>query len=597
MAQPASSQDPLGDSAAPSASLAAERKLGRGLTCAALALVLFKLWLVAAQPISAVGHAQYDDRLFLELASSLLRGDWLGPYTHLTLAKGPMYSIFIAAVFLTGVPLFTAQHLFYAAACGALTRALRPLVPRRGVRFALFAVLLFNPITYDSVIHSRVLRQQIQHSLAFLVIAGLIALYARRGGPKRRLFGWALLTGLALPAFWMTREEGVWLLPCVGLFWFAAAVAVWRERAPDRRARLTLLALPAPLWAAGLALVATLNFRHYGVFTTCEFNQPDFKAAFGALLRIEHQHWRPYLVVPREVRERLYAVSPAFAELRGELEGPTGESWAGLTVSLTGLPASEHEIAGGWFMWALRRAVADTGHAKSGAEAAAYYRRLAKEINDACASGVLQAGPPRAGFMPPWRREYLPPLRESLQRTAWFFLTFDDIATATLGRSEGSREELALFADLTRERMIPPEGSPPVPPQQRWLDHVRLRVLEKIQNAYRHLALWAGGAALLAWLAAVGVALARRRWTYFGLVGAGLLGSCCAVFGIVALIDVTSFPALNTGYFSGLYGLWLLFWFVSGLALTEVLRPAGAGATPASAPPPPPASQTANSSG
>ena len=572
MTSPASTHAPVHGLTGNACGAESDHKFGCALTSAAIALVGLKLWLTAAQPILAVGHAEYDDRLFLELANALLHGDWLGTYGPLTLAKGPMYSIFIAGVFLTGVPLFTAQHIFYASACGCLTRALRPLVPSRGVRFALFAVLLFNPITYDSVIHTRVLRQQIQHSLALLVIAGFVALYARRRGSTRDLAGWAVLTGLALPAFWLTREEGVWLLPCVGLLLLAAMTAVWRERAPNRRTRLILVALPVPMWTAGLMIVAALNFYYYGVFTTCEFNQPDFKAACGALMRVEHVHWRPYLIVPREVRERIYPVSPTFAELRGELEGPAGEAWAGITESLTGRPAKEHEIAGGWFIWALRRAVGDTGHAKSGADAQAFYRRVAKEINDACGRGLLRAGPPRSSLMPPWRADYNQPLRQSLQRTAWYFLTFDGMASAASGQSVGPEKELTLFADLTRERMIPPAGSPPIPPQQRWLDRMRLGVLEKIQANYRHGALWAGGAALAAWLAAVAVALARRRWTYFGLVGAGLVGSSLAVFGIVALIDVTSFPALNTGYFSGLYGPWILFWFVAWLALAEVLR-------------------------
>jgi hypothetical protein len=43
---------------------------------------------------------------------------------------------------------------------------------------------------------------------------------------------------------------------------------------------------------------------------------------------------------------------------------------------------------------------------------------------------------------------------------------------------------------------------------------------------------------------------------------------------MVALVDVTSFPALNTGYFSGTYALWLLLPFVGGLALAEALPPA-----------------------
>ena len=94
----------------------------------ALALTALKLWLTRGPGVYAMGSAGLDDRLFIELAQHLVRGEWLGPYNELTLAKGPFYPLFIAATFLVGVPLFLAQHLLYAAACGLFVRALRPMV-------------------------------------------------------------------------------------------------------------------------------------------------------------------------------------------------------------------------------------------------------------------------------------------------------------------------------------------------------------------------------------------------------------------------------------------------------------------------------------
>ena len=65
----------------------------------ALALTVLKLWLTRGQGVFALGSAGHDDRLFIELAQHLIRGEWLGPYNELTLAKGPFYSLFIAAAF------------------------------------------------------------------------------------------------------------------------------------------------------------------------------------------------------------------------------------------------------------------------------------------------------------------------------------------------------------------------------------------------------------------------------------------------------------------------------------------------------------------
>ncbi|HTL68172.1 MAG TPA: hypothetical protein VL200_10960 [Lacunisphaera sp.] len=534
---------------------------------AGVALVLFKLWLVAGHTVLAVGFAEYDDMLFLRLAHHLLRGEWLGPYSQLTLAKGPMYSLFIAGVFLTGVPLFCAQHVLYAAACAVLVRALGPLVPRPSLRFAIFAVVLFNPVTYDAIIHTRVLRQQILHSEVLLILAALVALYARRDQPLRRLLPWSILLGTSLSAFQLTREEWIWLMPAVVPLWAAAVVPLWRSRPARWRGRLAaVLALPAVLWAAGPLLVAMNNYRHYGVFTTCEFNQRDFKDAMGALMRPRPEHPLSFVPVTREVRMKLYPLCPTFALLRGELDGPTGETWAGITESLTGLPAGRGEIGGGWFMWALRRAVDDTGHVHSGAEAAAFYRKIADEVNAACDSGKVDAGARRSGFLPPLNGENLGRFPASLWNSIHMLTTFDAMDAWPQSAGAGSPEELELIRDLTRDRY----NIPRPPEHQRWLDNLRVGWLEEILVAYRRIVPITSVLGLGLAVAAVAMALARRRWTYFGLLAAGLAASCLAICGIVALIDATSFPALNAGYFTGTYALWILLTFVGPLAFLEV---------------------------
>ena len=549
-----------------------ERRAGAWLLGGGVALVLFKLWLVSAQTIFAIGFADYDDALFIRLANFLAHGEWLGPYDHFTLAKSPMYPLFIAATYLVHVPLFTAQQLLYAAACGWLVAAVRPLVPNRPLRFGLFAVLLFNPVTYDTIIHARVLRQDIIYSLALIIVAGLIALYARRASAPRML-PWSLLTGAALPAFWMTREEAVWLLPCVLILWTAAAVGAWRVGASNLAGRLACLVLPGLMWGAALAVVAGINFRYYGLFTTCELKHPAMKAANGALMRVEPVQWKPFMPVSREMRERLYHVSPAFAALQSEFEGPIGQGWAGITEFLTHRPAEEHEIAGAWFTWALRRAVYDTGHAHNGAEAMAFYRQLAHEINDACDRGLVKAGPPRTGYVPPISREQWTMLPSSLVRMFREIITFYRMSTVPVSPSLGNPQNLGLFAKLSRGRLTPPSEGAPVPPRQRRWDQLRTDILRGIYQVYHWASPWAGGLALIAWFTAAAINLWRRQWgSYFGFVGVGLLGAILALSGIIALIDVTAFPVAETGYFSGSYALWLLFMFSSWFALTEVLR-------------------------
>src|SRR5438477_6969726 len=110
------------------------------LLIATLIFVALKLWLVAAQPVVAHANASFDDRLYLALAEQVLKGNWLGPYSQFTLMKGPMYSLFIAGTFLSGLPPPLAQHLLYLLGCGLLVLALRPCFADWQA-FVLFALL------------------------------------------------------------------------------------------------------------------------------------------------------------------------------------------------------------------------------------------------------------------------------------------------------------------------------------------------------------------------------------------------------------------------------------------------------------------------
>jgi hypothetical protein len=544
----------------------------RFLRCTAFVLVLIKLWLVAGQTMMAIGDSPHDDRLFLKLAASLLQGEWLGPYTDRTLAKGPFYSIFIAATFLLGVPLFTAVHVLYATACGVLVRALKPLRLGTVITFALFVLLLFNPVTYDTRHHFQVLRQTIIPFLSLFIAAGIVGLAARRHEPARRQLPWTLLLGATLGFFWITREESVWILPAVTLPGLWIGWNTWRARSADNaRARLAVLMLSLAVWIAIPLALSALNFRHYGIFTTCEFKRDEFKAAYGALTRVTPAHWHPHVPVARETRERIYAVSPAFARLQPLLEGKVGDNWA-FNSAYLGIPLEEREISGGGFMWALRDAVQRSGLSPDGDAAMAYYSRLAAEVNTACDNGQLAAGPRRASMLPPLVPAYFPFIRASITQGLLNAVTLRGL-TVKPRPSSGSAERRAFFADLTRERLTP------APEDAQWLiaqpimDRIRIRLLGHILAAYRLLVPWAAGAAAVAWIIATLLTVRRRRIPLLVPFGIGIAGSALAVVLIAALVDATSFPAVHPGYLSGFYGFYLLFIGLGWPALRELLTP------------------------
>ena len=389
-----------------------------------------------------------DDQLFIDQAGAILRGDWLGSYNYLTLFKGPFYPLFIAASFLSGIPLLTAQQLLYAAACLVTCLALAPLLRRRGLLLLLLAVLLFNPMSVTNTVATRALREGIYPAITLLSLAGVLGLLLRLDRPFHQRLAWSLLAGASLVAFWLTREERIWILPALAILVCLGAYRTWFEKSSTWQAALTSLVIPAAMLGASVLTICGLNLHYYGVFTITEYDSPVFLKAYGSLTRVKPETWQPLIPVTAETRERIYAVSPAFAQLKPWLEGDIGMMYARYGEAVK---SDSHEMGGGWFHIALRQAIDEAGITADGKFPGDFYKRLTREIGTACESGRLDCGPARSSFMAVWNKGYLSPLLKNFGQAFKYMLTFEGY-DARLKDCLGTDEQLRPFIDLTRER-------------------------------------------------------------------------------------------------------------------------------------------------
>lgn len=409
----------------------------------------------AGFPIHAISTADFDDALFIKEARFLGNGSWLGPYDSLTLIKGMFYPLFILLSFAASTPLLIAEHCVYLTVCGGVALLLGR---NAGTTLAtlFFGFLAFNPVLWNSELN-RVIREGLYISLTLGCIGLTIATaFPIRSGAGRIPMG--ALLGLTLGAFWLTREEGPWLLPALAVV-PATALAVPVVGLPRRARALRMagaFAVAAAVCSAMLLCVAAVNWRQYGVFLTTEFQGGAFPRAYGALARVTPDHWQRYVVFSADARARAYEVSPAAAELAPVLDGPRGRYWA-----LNGCALTRTEpcpgILSGWFMWALREAATDAGHHRTALDAQRFYGRFADEINRACDEGRLACDPPNSGLAPPFRWAYVAETARSAARLAWIMVK---VAPDRIGSlpSQGWPRGLAAFADMAGP--IAPERTP-----------------------------------------------------------------------------------------------------------------------------------------
>jgi hypothetical protein len=368
--------------------------------CRALVFLtlLLPLYVIAVSsfPARILMDQQFDDALYIRLGHSIADGNWLGAYDELTLVKAPIYPVFLAASSFTGIPFNILQHCLFFLGCAYLANVVCRVCQSTVIGTLLFAVIVTCPSYYTT---TRVIRDPLYTALTLFLVGSWMEVFLLDRLKRARLFLAAVL-GVLSAAYWLTREEGIWILPCLAVISVGGIVnrlaggssELGKLALSGLFSRLIVVSLFASLTAVGIGL---LNKMAYGSFVLIEMSEANFQRALGALQRVGASYNRPYLPLPREARALVYAESTSFAKLKPFLDPPDNGQW--INVACRILPSTCGDIGGGWFMWALRDAAAKAGMHETPKKAAAFYHSLAHEVESACETGRLKC----SAWLPP----------------------------------------------------------------------------------------------------------------------------------------------------------------------------------------------------
>lgn len=391
-----------------------------------------------------VGGAPLDDELMFEAAQSISAGNWLGEYNHLTLSKQIFFAVWLAFCHAVHIPYLMAGQLLLCCAALAMAQAFAPVLRTYKSRFVLFAALAFSPAAAASFT-LRVYRDNIFPSECVLFFAGMIgaALRCRRG--LRGYWPWLVLAGIGLGTARITREDGIWLLPFALVGTAVILVTILREKGLDQKLlRCLAQAVPYGVLAAFVLTISAINYTHYGVFTTSDFSEGSFAAAYGAMTRVEHEEWKPLVPVPTDVREKLYDAVPELQPLRYWLE-----EYVPFRMGYMNQEVGDYQA--GSFYWVLRRAAQEEGIYKTAAGAESYWQAVADAVNAAIDEGVLTASVgKRSSTTPLIRAEYVLPTLQETVHSFFYCLTFRDCSCYCSGEGSMSQalpEDAKLYRD------------------------------------------------------------------------------------------------------------------------------------------------------
>ncbi len=528
-----------------------------------IAITLLKLWLVGSQSITALGYLAHDDYWYVCHAVSILKGQWMGGYDDMTLIKGPFYPIWISLCFLLSIPLSFAQHLLYTLSCFIFIIAIRPLVQKYSSILIIYSILLFNPMSFATDPVTRVIRDSICPDMVILITACSIGMFFSIGENLKKMIVWSAGLGLSFSAFWLTREDGHWMLPWLFIFIIISIYLIWKKQITDRIKRILICLAPVFILFISIFSISLINWVYYKNFAVTDFLSLPFQEAYGSLIRVKPAEFIPQDPVSRETMERIYAVSPAFRELKSYLDVDSKRGWlSGIRVwekNAKGVWLMEYpEIKDGeyylWISWAFRDAVAQAGYYSSAEKEVSYYRRLAAEVNSACNTGLLESvSGKRVGFIPPWRNVYFKPLIRTFINSVDFVINFRNFYATPL-QSAGSEESLTRIEKVTESKISPAGNN-----NLNILDSNKIKILTFIGKIYQIFTPIISLISILLFIILFIKSIIKRMDFVWCLITFSLLIAVFSRLWLLTMVSVVSGNAIITVYTISVYPLMIAF--------------------------------------
>jgi len=347
-------------------------------------IICYKYFLIDSIPILARCTADYDDYLFINLANSIARGEWLGAFSDKTFTKPPFYSIFIALNYYTGIPLKNTEFLFYIGSVLLLYFSLRNLFNSKIILGILLLLLLFNPYIEVNI---RTLRINIYTALVLYVIAFFSFFYSYKDKNILLLALTSCLAGIAFFLMFITREEGVWMLPFIIAFIGYIIVDLIRKRRVNTRPflRIGAILLFIPVFFSLDAWLKYENKMTYGAYMIGDMDNKERKEAFKSIYRVNSEKHVPFLLVDRKTRKKMYEVSPSFKKLGSHMEQRVFVR----NLGCMHYPETCGDVSIAMFYWYFREAMIKLGIFNHPTTVKNFYQSIANELNAACEAGTL----------------------------------------------------------------------------------------------------------------------------------------------------------------------------------------------------------------
>ena len=218
--------------------------------------------------------APIDDHFMFTAAQNIVAGDWFGDYNYLTLSKHAFFAVWLAFLHIVKVPFMVGNAALWAFTSVVTVMAFAPLIKKNRAKLFLYLGMLYNPAVWAQF-STRVYRDSFFPSLCILFFACIVAVGLRYKQPIKNSMGYMIGYGVTFGVVYLSREDGIWVLPFAAIAFVIVAVLWLVEKHKGAVVRIVSLAMPFVLSAAVICSYCYMNYTHYGRFIVSDFTSSD----------------------------------------------------------------------------------------------------------------------------------------------------------------------------------------------------------------------------------------------------------------------------------------------------------------------------------
>lgn len=344
-----------------------------------LFFTIYRIYLSIKMPLFLQGDYINDDYLFVEYASEILKGNWLGNFGERTLVKSCSFSLFLVVHYLLKIPYSLALIIWYIIAILVFLFSIRKITNKSSYfYFIAYIVLLFSPVMFHIENVQKIYRGGTIVIFSILTMAMTIGLYANRFNKNKQMVKWAIFAGISLSFFWNLKEDSIWILPFIlGMTFFTIIDLVKKRKINFYKIIITIL--PIIILIFSNFLYCSINYYKYGEFTITDRSGTYFKEVIADFLLIKDNEKKENIWITKKMMYKAVEASPTLKTIKPQIDDMFYEA-----QNFPSFYTKDGEIYGDLIFWRFRSRIAKTGiYDKGGKEVNQFYKKIHKELQQA----------------------------------------------------------------------------------------------------------------------------------------------------------------------------------------------------------------------